>query len=202
MRPSQKNKQSRKQQAKSGALFLIGSGLVLISVVIFLAVLKPALASQASKSSSSSGDDYSVIPMQVNFQAPKLTLTSLSGEDMSLSKFQGQVILVNNWATWCPPCKAEMPSLQSYYEDHAADGFTLIGIESGEPAEEVSQFVDSFGLTFHIWLDPDGKALLVFHNNNLPSSYVIDRQGTVRLAWTGPISQKMLEEYVTPLIKE
>ncbi len=202
MKPSQKNKQLRTQRAKSGALFLIGSGLVLISVVIFLTVLKPALANQASNNASSGGSEYSVVPMQVNFQAPKLTLTSLTGEDMSLSKFQGQVVLVNNWATWCPPCKAEMPSLQSFYEDHAEDGFTLIGIESGESADEVSQFVDSFGLTFHIWLDPDGKALLVFHNNNLPSSYVIDREGTVRLAWTGPISLKMLEEYVTPLIEE
>ena len=199
MKPSQKNKQLRRQQAKTGALFLIGSGLVLISLVVFLTILKPALVSQ---SSTSGGNEYSVVPGEVNYPAPKLTLASLTGENMSLSKFQGQVVLVNNWATWCPPCKAEMPSLQSYFEDHAPDGFTIIGIESGETAEEVSQFVDSYGLTFQIWLDPNGKALLVFHNNNLPSSYVVDRQGTVRLAWTGPISLKMLEEYVTPLIEE
>jgi len=112
------------------------------------------------------------------------------------------VLLVNHWATWCPPCKAEMPTLQAYYEKHGDQGFTIIAIDAGEPATEVEKFVKSHTLTFPVWLDPTQVATVVFRNPGLPSSYVIDRKGNVRLAWAGAISQKTLEKYVTPLVEE
>ena len=143
-----------------------------------------------------------MIPEQVNFPAPDLTLNDLHGEKVTIADYQEQIVLINNWATWCPPCKAEMPILSKYYEDHRNQGFILIGIEAGDLADEVTKFVDETGITFPILLDPNTTSLILFHNDNLPSSYVVDHNGIVILAWTGPINRVMLEKYVTPLLEQ
>lgn len=190
----------RKKRSKNTLpLFLVGAGLVVIGVVSAAMInnYKPG-----GNSSPSSAGEYSVTPSEVNYQAPELRLNDLGGTTVSLSDHLDSVVLVNNWATWCPPCKAEMPTLQAYYTEHRDEGFMLLAIEAGDPLPEVTEFVDSYQLTFPILLDPNNLALRAFRNDSLPSSYVIDRQGTVRLAWTGPISLEMLEKYVTPLLEE
>ncbi len=140
-------------------------------------------------------------PATANYPAPELALSDLQGQPASLADYRGQVVLVNNWATWCPPCRVEMPELEAYYQAHAADGFVVVAIESGDPADAVAEFVRSFGLTFPVWLDPQGAALEAFANFNLPSSYVIDRDGNVRMSWTGEVDRQTLEQYVTPLLE-
>lgn len=148
------------------------------------------------------GSESSAVPVSVNYQAPRLALTDLDDRAVSLEEHRGQVILVNNWATWCPPCREEMPALQAFYERHAADGFTIIAIEAGEPVDEVAAFARQMGLTFIIWPDAGQESLKAFGNLALPNSYVIDRQGIVRLAWNGAITLEMLEKTVAPLIAE
>lgn len=138
----------------------------------------------------------------MSFAAPELSLENLNGGTESLADYRDQVVLVNNWATWCPPCKAEMPTLAAYYKEHRSKGFTIIAIEAGDSREAVAPFVQSYQLEFPIWLDPDGASLKAFGNGNLPNSYVIDRSGTIRYAWTGEISKAMLERYVSPLLTE
>jgi thiol-disulfide isomerase/thioredoxin len=120
----------------------------------------------------------------------------------SLADYRDDVILVNHWATWCPPCKAEMPTLEAYYEEHASEGFSIIAIEAGDSRDIVSQFAEQYNLQFPVWLDPDSASLRAFGNSTLPNSYVIDRMGTVRLAWTGEVNREVLEKYVTPLLVE
>ena len=112
-------------------------------------------------------------------------------------------MLVNLWATWCPPCKAEMPILQDYYTRHKGEGFTVIAVEDGDPTSDVISFINEYGLTFQVWLDPTYQATdHVFKTKNLPSSYVLDRKGNVRLTWVGAINSVNLEKYVSILIKE
>jgi peroxiredoxin len=171
-------------------LVLMGGGLIFLGVVAAVALLN----------GGSFSTDFSVTPSSVNFPAPDLTLNDLNGERVTISDYNQQIVLINNWATWCPPCKAEMPTLLKYFKEHVDEGFTLVGINAGDPANEVTKFVDDYGLTFPILLDPNNKSLINFHNENLPSSYVINRDGDVVLAWTGPISFAMLEKYVTPLL--
>jgi len=151
---------------------------------------------------ASAASQNSVVPMMVNYAAPDLSLKNINGEAESLADYRDNVVLVNNWATWCPPCKAEMPTLVAYHNEHTTDGFSVIAVEAGEPLDVVTLFVNNFEMNFPVWLDPDGKALNAFRNGTLPNSYVIDRTGTVRYAWTGEISMAMLEKYVTPLIVE
>lgn len=191
-------KKPRRGRGDHSGLIAAGIGLILIGLALF--VFWPSSSKDRETLPESAG--LSVVPAEVHYPAPQLSLQSLEGKSESLEDYKGQVLLVNNWATWCPPCKAEMPTLEAYYEAHSADGFMIVAIEAGEPVEAVSDFAESRGLQFRLWLDPHNAALRAFGNGSLPSSYVIDRTGMVRYAWTGEISRAMLEKYVTPLIAE
>jgi thiol-disulfide isomerase/thioredoxin len=148
-------------------------------------------------------NELSTVPVQVNFPSPELTLSDIQGVSHSLSDYRGQVVLVNLWATWCPPCKEEMPALQAFYEKHQKNGFMIIAVNDGDPTADVLQFVKDYGLTFPVWLDPTYLATeQAFKTLNLPSSFVIDRDGTTRLMWVGGINRTMLEKHVTPLLME
>lgn len=189
---SKKKYQHKRRQ--QNPLVPIGIGIFLIVIaVLFMAV---------PQSGENTESPSSVVPVSVNYAAPELSLQNINGETKSLTDYRDQVVLVNNWATWCPPCKAEMPTLSAYYNEHNAEGLMIIAIEAGDPLEGVSQFAQSRNLNFQVWLDPNGKSLKVFGNGSLPNSYVIDRSGTVRYAWTGEINKAMLEKYVTPLLME
>lgn len=177
------------------AMLMIGIGLISIGVMLFLLLRKnPPVAASAQ--------DFSAVPVQVDFAAPKLDLTNLSGSQVSLDDYLGKVVLVNLWATWCPPCREEMPTLQTFYEKYKQDGFVLIAIDQEETLEVVTPFVEEFGLTFPVWLDLDYLAEREFNTSNLPSSYVIDRAGRVRLMWIGGISKTNLEKFVPNIILE
>jgi cytochrome c biogenesis protein CcmG/thiol:disulfide interchange protein DsbE len=194
-----RKKKSQKSAVKP-AKVLLGAGLILLSMVILYSLLSQALIEESS-APLSDGNNY-VIPVAVNFPAPELELENISGEFESLDDFHGQVVLINNWATWCPPCKAEMPTLAGYFNAHAGEGFMIIAIEAGDPRDQVEKFSRDFNLPFKVWLDPDSKALSAFKNGNLPSTYVVDRDGMIRYAWTGEINREMLEKYITPLLSE
>jgi peroxiredoxin len=176
----------------------IGGALILLGALAWVLMSRVSATSSKSKP----GKDSWAFPVEVNFPAPELSLTDLQDNPVSLADFKGRVVLVNNWATWCPPCKAEMPTLQAYYEDHKDQGFEIVAIEAGEPVAEVAEFSKQYGLNFKVWPDSKQKALTAFRSFSLPNSYVIDEDGQVRLAWFGPINRKMLEEYVTPLLKD
>jgi thiol-disulfide isomerase/thioredoxin len=105
----------------AGGIFLLGAALI------------PLLANAQQKALDSAAP--LLPPVTTNYPAPQLALIDLKGKPVSIEDYRGQVILVNNWATWCPPCKTEMPELQAYYSAHAAEGFVVLAIESGEPAD-------------------------------------------------------------------
>jgi cytochrome c biogenesis protein CcmG, thiol:disulfide interchange protein DsbE len=173
-------------------LFLLALGTALIATSAYFILQDFALPS-----------DFKTVPVKVNVPAPDLTLKDTQGVSRSLMEYRGQVVLVNLWATWCSPCKKEMPALQSFYNKYRAQGFVVIAINDGDPTADVLQFVKDYHLTFPIWLDPTYIATeQAFKTLNLPSSFVIDRDGTIQLQWVGGISRKMLDQYVSPLIME
>lgn len=177
------------------AFIVIGIGLIALGVAAMtLLTLRQAQAER--------GVESSVIPIQADYPAPALTLNDLDGNPRSLSDYLGQVVLVNMWATWCPPCVAELPTLNAFYRDYAQAGFAIIGIDDGEELGVVKDYVAQTGLVFPIWTDPSYLSERAFNTMNLPSSFVIDRQGQVRLQWVGAISRAMLEKYVVPIIEE
>ena len=169
--------------------------LVILGVILIIASTFFILREVPSQTS------FSTVPVKVNYPSPVLTLKDTEGVSHSLADYRGQIVLINLWATWCIPCKEEMPELQSFYNKHKDNGFIVIAINDGDPEHEVLQFAHDYDLTFPIWLDPTYTATeQAFKTMNLPSSFVIDRDGTVQLMWVGGISRQMLERHVTPLI--
>jgi len=180
-------------------LIVIGIGLILISVSASLVLLDQQ---DSDLTASVSTPHNCVIPEPVEFPAPQLTLIDIENNPVSLSDHLGTVVLINAWATWCPPCKAEMPDLQEYYDLHADDGFVIIGVNIGESVDRVLEFSEAFDISFPLWLDQNEETLRAMNTTAMPSSYVIDRSGTVRLAWSGLTCLSALESTVTPIIEE
>lgn len=187
---------STSRKGQSIAMALIGIGLLVLGVVVLVLNLPEAAGANAS------GGYVSAIPVVVSDPAPELSLNDLQGNPVSLQGLEGKWVLVNHWATWCPPCKAEMPVLVQYYEAHKQQNFLILAIESGDEMDDVADFARDYGLTFLVWPDPEQKGLDAFKQELLPSSYLIDPSGQVRLYWGGPISKEMLEKHVTPLLEE
>lgn len=154
-----------------------------------------------AESQRSDAGEACVQPAAVKFSAPELELTDLAGNTVRLEDYTGDVILLNTWATWCPPCRAEMPDLQEYYRRHQSEGFTILAVNIGESASLVEDFQESQGLTFPIWLDPQEATLRALNTISLPYSVVIDRKGEVQLAWSGATCLSTLETVVTPLFQ-
>jgi len=201
---SKRRYKSRQRNQKLPALFFIGAGLILLGIAGMI-YLPDATAPKRESFSASAGADglpqfTSVTPVRVEMPAPDLQLATLTNQPDSLTNHLGEVVLINNWAIWCPPCKAELPHMEAFYQRHKDKGFTIIAIDAGDPAAQVTEYVRETGLTFPIWLDPQQEAMAAFRNGSLPSSYVVDREGTIVMAWTGAISEEMLERYVAPLL--
>jgi peroxiredoxin len=173
-------------------LLLLGLGAVLIATSAYF-ILQGATAQTGALT----------VPVKVSYAAPELTLTDTQGNSRSLTDYRGQVVLVNLWATWCPPCKEEMPALQAFYEKYQEQGFVIVAVNDGDPKADVLQFVNDYRLSFPVWLDPTYTATeQAFKTLNLPSSFVIDRTGTVQLQWVGGVTLRTLETHVSPLIME
>ncbi|GBD16045.1 Thiol-disulfide oxidoreductase ResA [bacterium HR26] len=126
--------------------------------------------------------------------APDFTLPGLGGRDVRLSDYRGQVVLVNFWATWCGPCRAEMPEIKHVYRAYQDAGFVAIGVNQLEPEPEVRAFVDEYQLTWIFALDQDGAVSQRWGVLGIPQSYLIDREGKIVKSWLGPLSRQELEQ--------
>ena len=133
--------------------------------------------------------------------APDFALKTLDGNTVRLSEYRGQkVVLINFWATWCPPCRLEMPTMQQIYSEYKAKGFEILAINIEPDAkQEIRDFIRELRLTFPIALDPDMKVSRKYHLIGLPVSILIDRQGIVRAKdvgyhdWTSKASRTRIE---------
>ncbi len=123
---------------------------------------------------------------RVGFLAPPFTLERLDGGASALSEFRGKVVLLNFWATWCGPCRAEMPSLEALSHQFPSQDFVVVGISTDyEGSQIVQPFMESFGLTFPVLLDPEMKVNDKFEIRSLPTSIVLDRRGVIRHKFFG-----------------
>lgn len=133
--------------------------------------------------------------------APQQTLTSLTGQTYTLGDLQGQTVIVNFWATWCPPCVREMPVLDAFAEAHPdVVVLTVTNPSDGQTLEDVQNFVVEYGLEhIEIGLDLEGLLLLNFNAINLPMTFVLDAEGVVVFRQIGEVTEADLEYYVTEL---
>ena len=117
---------------------------------------------------------------------PDLALNALAGDSQNLNDCKGKVVLVNFWASWCPPCRREMPSMQRLKERMSGRPFVILGVDSAEQREEVEDFLKTVKVDFPILLDPDSVATRRWKVFALPTSFLVDRNGKVRYSISGP----------------
>ncbi|NGP45589.1 TlpA family protein disulfide reductase [Bacillaceae bacterium SIJ1] len=128
--------------------------------------------------------------------APDFTLTNLEGETMTLSDFRGQKVMINFWATWCPPCRAEMPDMQTFYEEKDIEilAVNLTQTESG--TDVVDEFITDFELTFPILMDEELEVSLDYQIRPIPTSFMVDEEGVIRYKALGALNYDlMLQAY-------
>jgi thiol-disulfide isomerase/thioredoxin len=134
--------------------------------------------------------------------APSYTAVMQSGDSISLASTRGRVVLLNVWATWCHPCREEIPVLEKLHEVYGDSGLSVIGVSIDARGEErtITEFVERMGMTYPIWLDPDDRVSRLFFAIGVPSSYLIARDGTLLWRHIGPI--KPSDPGLTPVLSQ
>lgn len=137
-------------------------------------------------------------------EAPPFAAVTLEGDSVSLADLRGAPVLLNVWATWCAPCREEIPELQALHETFGPRGLRVIGVtvDSRSAAEDVRTFMDQFGMTYEIWWDPDQTSVSAFEAVGVPLTVLIGPDGLIRWRHMGavPPGDPELREAVEALL--
>ncbi|MGA9533775.1 MAG: TlpA disulfide reductase family protein [Anaerolineales bacterium] len=139
-----------------------------------------------------------------DFLAPEFSLDQLNGTARGLSVLRGQVVIINFWASWCPPCRAEMPDLQQTYEAYQDQGLEILAVNATSQDSEAAAraFAEEYQLSFPILLDRSGLVSNLYQTRALPSTFFIDRQGVIqKVIVGGPMSATTLQTTVEALLQ-
>ena len=117
--------------------------------------------------------------------APDISVKTMEGKPVKLSEFRGKVVLLNFWATWCPPCRAEMPSIETLYQRYKSTDFQILAISVQEELPVVKTFLAQNSYSFPIGLDPSGEAAQLYGIRGIPTTFIIDQKGTLQGALVG-----------------
>ena len=184
-------------------------GLIVVATLISIMIagfVKRNVDTEESFSSEQKGVDLldvrSVEGITKGDLAPDFTLTTLDGKKVQLSELKGKKVIVNFWATWCPPCKAEMPHMQNFYEDFSDEEnieILAVNMTSEDKEESVQNFVQDYELTFPIPLDTEGVVRETYQVLRIPTSYMIDTKGRIQNKIEGPMDENMIKDFVSNL---
>ena len=135
--------------------------------------------------------DAPALRVEIGQPAPRYAAATLTGDSVSTAALAGKVVLLNVWATWCAPCRAEIPYLQSLYEKRRAEGLEIVGVsvDARGQDEAIRAFAREFRMTYPIWRDPEERIQSLYMALGVPSSYLIDRKGILRWRRLGTIRE-------------
>ncbi|TSI09754.1 TlpA family protein disulfide reductase [Lysinibacillus sp. BW-2-10] len=123
----------------------------------------------------------------------------MNGDPINLSDLRGKIVILNFWATWCPPCRAEMPHMQSFYEKNKDNGVEIIAVNLtalDEGKQAVEKFVNEYGLTFPVVLDENGSVGKLYEILTIPTSYIIDAEGRIFQKFVGSMDEQIMEDMI------
>lgn len=174
----------------------------LVSIFILLAGLAWVWVSRIP---TDSGSLQPIVAPQESFLSPDFNLTTLSGENFSLSEFRGSPVIINFWASWCPPCRAEMPAFQQVFAEYEDLGLIIAAVNATnqDSLSEASAFASDNNLTFPIPLDKTGSASRSYNLYSLPTTVFIDKQGIIRkIIIGGPIPTALIRVQADKLFQD
>jgi thiol-disulfide isomerase/thioredoxin len=147
----------------------------------------PARAMLASALACTPGADRGSVA--VGSPAPSYAAVRLGGDSVSLESLRGKVVMLNIWATWCAPCRDEIPVLQALHEQYGRDGLEIVGVSVDARGEDarIRDFARGMRMTYPIWHDPDDRVSSLYRAIGVPATYLIDREGILRWRRIGPI---------------
>ncbi|WP_171005525.1 TlpA disulfide reductase family protein [Bacillus sp. E(2018)] len=136
--------------------------------------------------------------------APAFSLRTLEGKQVDLKDYRGQKVIVNFWATWCPPCREEMPEMEKFYKDYKNKGVEILAVNleySETNTEKVSKFVKEYNLSFPIPLDEKNTIGKQFRAVSIPTSYFIDEKGLIKNSHIGPMDYELMKDEINKMNK-
>ena len=164
---------------------------------IWLLLVLIIIAGTAAGCKTSPDEGIKTAPKQGAY-APEFTLINTAGEKVSLSSQRGKVVLINFWATWCPPCMQEMPGINSRYEMHG-EYFEVLAVDNGDPTDLVIQFRDQVGLSFEPLLDSRGTVSQLYQVTAFPTSMFVDEHGIIQIVHIGLMTESQLDDYLAQM---
>ncbi len=182
-------------------------GLLVLAVmvaILIIGVVKNNIAETEAIDKMALGSNVEFLPTDEGLakgeKAPDFQLTTLDGKAVTLSDYQGQKVILNFWATWCPPCKAEMPHMQKYFEEQAEkENVVILAVNlttADKGLEKIKQFVEEYELEFSIPMDDKGAVGATYQAMSIPTSYMIDTTGRIQNKIVGPMDTTMMEQFV------
>lgn len=178
-----------KEEPSSNRKWVIG-----VAVLLGLGLAVAGGVALAGRNEDEQGSDTGIkVAPAGGALAPDFTLVNLESENVSLSDFKGQPVLINLWATWCGPCRIEMPTIQSRFEEYRDEGFIVLAVNFDEPRADVQSFREEFGLTFQILLDPGANVQKLYRTRSYPTSFFVDRKGVIQAQHIGVMTEGNLD---------
>jgi cytochrome c biogenesis protein CcmG/thiol:disulfide interchange protein DsbE len=140
------------------------------------------------------------VEMAPDFHLP--LLVPYNGQiELRLSDLRGRPVLVNFWASWCPPCREEMPAFQRVWKKYSGEGLMIVGVALQDTEDAATAFVHQVGVTYPVGMDMEGDSARGYNVTALPMTFFLDRDGNVASAWTGTLSEEELERFVVDLLR-
>lgn len=140
-------------------------------------------------------------PMEVGHPAPDFTLTDLEGNTVTLSDFRGKVVFINFWASWCPPCRAEMPEIEAVYQEYKDKGVVFISVNIQEDESIVREFVQKGGYSWTFVIDTTGEVTKNYRVVTIPANFFLDKEGIIRAVKIGAVTKREIESRLAEAMK-
>ncbi|WP_042456727.1 peroxiredoxin family protein [Neobacillus dielmonensis] len=175
-----------------------------IAAVLLISLLTVAIVQAVNKDSktpeTASTDTTATTAeegLAIKNKAPDFELKTLTGETVKLSNLKGKKVMINFWATWCPPCKAEMPDMEKFHQE-VGDDITILAINI-DPQYDVQAFVDEYKLTFPVLLDSDDTVNTKYKILSIPTSYFVDSKGVIQNKFSGAMTLDQMKGFAEQL---
>ena len=169
-------------------------GIVVLVVAGFGALLAVGLAMKAAPTGASGA-------ARVSHPANDFTLKTFGGEEITLSDLKGNPVVINFWASWCPPCREEASTLERTWREYRVKGVTFIGVNIQDKEEDALAYIAEYNVTYPNGPDLKGRITIDYGVGGIPVTFFIDKDGMISSRWVGAISQSLLKERIEELLR-